>query len=489
MIKHKLRNQIAFTFILMIFLALAAIAVINIFFLQNYYVTQKSEALKDAFEELETTSVDSGEISESLEAFCSENNLSWILTNPTNSVYKYCGQEREIDNLRTLLFGYQTGLIDDNDPKILSETDHYIIQTNHDHYMESDYVELWGTLDNGNSCLIRTPLESIRESAAISNRFFFWVGLVVLVISAILIWLLTMRLTKPISELTEISQRMSDLDFEARYRSRGRNEIDRLGENFNSMSERLESTITELKQANLELERDIKDKIEEEEKRKEFLDNVSHELKTPIALVQGYAEGLRDNVNDDPESMAYYYDVIIDEANRMNQMVRQLLNLEQVESGQDSVTLERFDIGALIRGVVQKSEILVEQQDAKVYLNGFEQTTYVWADEFKIEEVVTNFLTNALNHLDGERVIDIKLQKNGKTAHISVFNTGQPIPEEDIENIWNKFYKVDKARTRSYGGSGIGLSIVKAIMDSHQQAYGVKNYDNGVEFWFELNCD
>ncbi len=487
--KHKLRNQIAVTFIVMIFLALAAIAVINIFFLENYYVTQKSKTLVEAYDELETTQLYNDEISDSLETSSSENNLSWILTNDTNSVYKYCGQEREIDTLRTRLFGYQTGLITNNDPKILEETDQYVIQKNRDETMDSDYVELWGTLANGNSCLIRTPLESIRESAAISNRFFIFVGLVIMLISAVLIWLLTMRLTKPISELTEISQRMSDLDFEARYRSRGRNEIDVLGENFNSMSDRLENTITELKQANLELERDIKDKIQEEEKRKEFLDNVSHELKTPIALVQGYAEGLRDGINDDPESMAYYCDVIIDEAGKMNQMVRQLLNLEQVESGQDSVTLERFDIGALIRGVVQKSDILVQQQNAKVYLRGFEETTYVWADEFKMEEVVTNFFTNALNHLDGERIIEIKLQKIEKTVRISVFNTGEPIPEEDIDHIWNKFYKVDKARTRDYGGSGIGLSIVKAIMDSHKQAYGVKNYDNGVEFWFELSCD
>jgi signal transduction histidine kinase len=114
---------------------------------------------------------------------------------------------------------------------------------------------------------------------------------------------------------------------------------------------------------------------------------------------------------------------------------------------------------------------------------------YVWADEFKTEEVIMNYYTNALNHLDGECVIEIKLEKIDDKVRVSVFNTGEPIPEDSIDHIWEKFYKVDKARTREYGGSGVGLSIVKAIMDSMHQEYGVRNYDNGVEFWFELECN
>lgn len=306
--------------------------------------------------------------------------------------------------------------------------------------------------------------------------------------SGVIILFIANRLMKPISELTSISQRMTQLDFGTKYNSRNRNEIDVLGENFNSMSDQLEKTITALQSANLELEKDIADKIKIDEMRKDFLNNVSHELKTPIALIQGYAEGLKDNINDDPESMEFYCDVIIDESAKMNIMVKQLMSLNQLESGQDSVSIEHFDLMELIRGVVQKSDILLKQHDAAVLFD-CPETVNVYADEFKVEEVVTNFFTNALNHLDDRKTIEIKVHTQDKKAHVSVFNTGQPIPEEDIENIWNKFYKVDKAHTREYGGSGIGLSIVKAIMDSHHQKYGVRNYDNGVEFWFELNCD
>ena len=221
--------------------------------------------------------------------------------------------------------------------------------------------------------------------------------------------------------------------------------------------------------------------------RKEFLSNVSHELKTPIALIQGYAEGLKECINDDPESREFYCEVIMDESSKMNQMVKKLLTLNQLEFGNDVVTMERFDLVSLVKGVIQSASILAQQKEAKLLFNE-EEPVYVWADEFKVEEVVTNYISNALNHLEGDKVIDVKLiHEPGNVIRTTVFNTGKPIPEEDLDKIWIKFYKVDKARTREYGGSGIGLSIVKAIMDSFHQKCGVKNYDNGVEFWFELD--
>jgi signal transduction histidine kinase len=149
--------------------------------------------------------------------------------------------------------------------------------------------------------------------------------------------------------------------------------------------------------------------------------------------------------------------------------------------------MERFDIVTLIRGVLQSMDIMIQQKEAKVIFDP-EESLSVWADEFKIEEVMTNYVSNALHHLDGERQIEIKLTRMGERVKISVFNTGTPIPEEDLPKLWTKFYKVDKARTREYGGSGIGLSIVKAIIERLNQEYGVQNYDNGVEFWFTLDC-
>ena len=299
--------------------------------------------------------------------------------------------------------------------------------------------------------------------------------------------LFSATMPKPIMELAELSQRMANLDFNAKYTSGGENEIGILGGNFNLMSKRLEETITELKRANNQLQKDIEQKEKIEDMRNEFLGNVSHELKTPIALIQGYAEGLKEGINDDPESTEFYCDVIIDEAGKMNRMVKNLLTLNQLEFGTDEVEFERFDIVKLVKGVIASCDILIQQVNANVDFIA-DETAYVWADEFKTEQVVRNYLTNAIHHVGNEKRIEVKIVSMDGKVCVSVFNSGKPIPEEDVPKLWDKFYKVDKAHTREYGGNGIGLSIVKAIMESFHQGYGVKNYDNGVEFWFELDA-
>ncbi len=195
-------------------------------------------------------------------------------------------------------------------------------------------------------------------------------------ISGLFILVITNRITRPISELTKFSEKMSDLDFEARYESQAGNEIDVLGDNFNKMSRKLESTISELKSANNKLQKDIEDKIKIDEMRKEFLDNVSHELKTPIALIQGYAEGLNENISDDPESRAFYCEEIMDEASKMNKLVKNLLTLNQLESGKDAPVMERFDIVSLIRGVLDSMHIMIEQKEATVIFEAQNRCMY-----------------------------------------------------------------------------------------------------------------
>lgn len=350
----------------------------------------------------------------------------------------------------------------------------------------TEYLTMWGNFDNGDIFIMRSPLESIRSAVMIFNRFIGVVGGCVILVSVLLAWYFSKRITEPIMELATLSQKMADLDFDAKYTSGGSNEIGVLGENFNRMSERLEQTISNLKEANYKLQKDIEQKEKRENMRSEFLGNVSHELKTPIALIQGYAEGLKEGVNDDPESREFYCEVIMDEAGKMNRMVKNLLALNQLEFGEDDVQFERFDITSLISGVLQSLDILIEQKEAQVIFR-HKNPVYVWADEFKVEQVVRNYVNNALNHIDGEKVIEIKITQENDMAKITVFNTGTPIPEEDLPHIWEKFYKVDKARTREYGGNGIGLSIVKAIMDSFGKGYGAINHTNGVEFWFELD--
>ena len=482
-IKKSIKARLIVTFVGIVVIAFVLIALSNSFLLERYYVAKKTDAIQDVYEKLNQYDSLTSDKVQSLKSICIEKNISWVILDTNHSeILDY--DSRNANRLYASLFGYITGVAPAKS-STLEETDNYTLEVNRD--MDMDYLDMWGMLDNNNVFLIRLPMAGISDSIQISNMFYLYTGMIVVAISILAIWFLSQRLTKPLEELTDISIRMSNLDFNAKYESCGEDEIGVLGQNFNKMSKELEQTISELKTANNELQKDIEKKERIDDMRKEFLSNVSHELKTPIALIQGYAEGLKECINDEAESRDFYCEVIIDEAAKMNNMVKKLLTLNQLEFGNDQISMECFDLTELVRGVVNSAQLLADQKDAQIL---FVQDTsvYVWGDEFKIEEVVTNYVSNAINHIDGERKIEIKMQRREGHIRLSVFNTGKPIPEEDIDKIWIKFYKVDKARTREYGGSGIGLSIVKAIMESMNQKFGVKNYENGVEFWFELEC-
>ena len=373
---------------------------------------------------------------------------------------------------------------------IISSNDNYTLQKVYDERLGDYYLEIWGTLDNGYSIILRTPIQGIKDNVNISTTLIKYVGGAILVVGIIAAFVVSTYITRPIKQLSNIAERMSEMDFNARYEGSDKGEIGLLGKSMNNMSEKLEQNIAELKKANLELKKDIDKKEKLEIMRTDFLSNVSHELKTPIALIQGYAEGLKEGITDDPESMEFYCDVIMDEANKMNTMVKRLLTLNQIEFGNDEPEMERFDINELIASVADANEIRAGQKNMSIVFDNRNEHNFVWADEYKTEEVLTNYISNALNHCDGKRAIEVRTEKseNGGTITVTVYNSGKNIADEDLERIWEKFYKTDKARTREYGGNGIGLSIVKAIMDSMGQEYGVRNVSDGVEFWFNLDC-
>ena len=380
------------------------------------------------------------------------------------------------------LNGYQIGVDEGN---VLEHNDFYTIQRKEDSEVGLEYLEMWGSLDKDFYFMMRFNVEGVTENVRVCSEFIKYICLAGIVLAVVIVWLISRRVTKPLHELTELSKRMAELDFDAKYTSGGSNEIGQLGEHFNRMSENLEKAYSELLTANNELQQDIQKKQKIDDMRKEFLSNVSHELKTPIALIQGYAEGLAECINDDAESRDFYCEVIMDEASKMNTMVQKLLTLNQLEFGNDKIVMERFDLAMLLKNKIQSITILAQQKEAQISYSG-KDSVYAWGDEFKIEEVITNYLSNALNHVSGAKKIEVRVEQDTEQVRVSVFNTGEQIPEADIGQIWDKFYKVDKARTREYGGSGVGLSIVKAIMESLNQKYGVENRPDGVEFWFTL---
>lgn len=352
------------------------------------------------------------------------------------------------------------------------------------------YVLLSGNLDNGYKLYVRIPISSIKESVKISNNFLYLIGSVTIGIAAIIISYISKRFTEPILELNKIADNMSKLDFSKKYQLKDTNdEIDSLGKSINTMSDKLERTIKQLRDNNIELEKDIEEKSKINEMRTQFISDVSHELKTPIALIQGYAEGLVENVNTDEESRQFYANVILDEANKMDKLVKQLLELTKLEYGKREFNNSDFNIAELVNEIIRKSKVMLEEKEIEVKIKA-EKDYIVNADEFYIEQVITNYLTNAIKNsesINNEKYIEIKIYENKDKIRVSVFNTGEKIEEENLNRIWNRFYKVDSSRNRDNGGTGIGLSLVKAIMNNYHNSYGVQNKYNGVEFYFELN--
>ena len=506
--RHSIKARFAMVFVGLMAFVLIATWCVNNWFLESFYTMDKVATLEKAYTGIDRIVTETEQKGTDIfEYFKSTYDPNRENEGPIQQLFRVLGEKYnmnivlmdsatdqvlisntgERDYLSSRVQGYIFGK---NMPKvsILKTHDNYFIQKTYDKRSDSYYLESWGYFsDNKTIFLMSTPLARIRESVELANRFLAYVGIAALLVGSLFIYFATKKITSPILQLANLSEKMSNLDFDAKYTGQAEDEIGVLGNSMNRLSDTLKETIGQLRTANTELQQDIEEKIKVDEMRKDFIANVSHELKTPIALIQGYAEGLTEGMAEDPESRDYYCEVIMDEANKMNKMVRQLLTLSALEAGNDAPVMDRFDLTDLIRGVINSVGILIQQKEADVHLEDC-GPVYVCADEFKIEEVVTNYLNNALNHLAGEKKIVITVEDNGEEALVTVFNTGNNIPEEDIPNLWTKFFKVDKSHTREYGGSGIGLSIVKAIMDSHRKACGVRNVEGGVEFWFTLDC-
>lgn len=518
--KKSIRYKYTFIFALVITLILLSIWCVNNLFLEDYYISNKARTLKESYEQIDEMLRNNPSLK--LETF-NETEDETVPETPEMAFLRELGEKYNISifiidkktggyltteppNGRVMAMqvkeSYRTNYEEKNEPKererdyapgppfdeteVLSTTEYYTIQKFYNRRFDSSYLQSRGYFSNPDiAFLMSLPLSSIKESVALSNRFFSIISLAGLLLGSIVVFLTTKRIAAPILQLSKLSGQMSNLNFDVRYTGEVDDEIGILGSSMNVLSGKLKETMEELQSANSKLQSDIEQKIKIDEMRKDFVANVSHELKTPITIIHGYAEGLADGMCKDEESRSFYYQVILNESDKMTVLVRQLLNLSNMECGFDQPDMGDFDLTSLISDILASQEVLLKENNVNLEFD-VTQPVYVWADEFKIEEVFNNYLSNALNHLEGERRIKIEITQQEKTVKTTVFNTGKQIPEEDIENLWSKFYKVDKARTRQYGGSGIGLSIVKAIMDSHKRECGVKNKEDGVEFWFEL---
>lgn len=431
-----------FKFIAVLSLAVVLVVLItlalNNWGLKSYYEKQKILSMQEAYEKIDkiVTSDDPqyySKLQEILGEYSEKENLSVAVYDSYTTMIMVSSErdnEYLLQKLRNKLFSET----ENTESRVLKETGNYTITR------EAADIDFFGYCsDNRVMVLMSTPIGGMQNTAEQANRFLIIVGVAALLVGIIAVTFLAGRVSRAYT----------------------------------------------LELENEKLQHDLEEKERQNKIQREFVANVSHELKTPITVIKGYAEGLAEGMCRDDESRSYYAGVIVDETERMHQIVNQLLMLSKIESGQDELEKNDFNICEMIRDIAAEMKLLAEKK--KVTLNVIcPDELIVNADEFKIESVITNYLSNAIHHVNEAGQIEIKAEAEDKDVRVSVFNTGTPIPEEELEHIWEKFYKVDKAHSRTYGGSGIGLSIVKAVMEAHDMPYGVLNHTDGVEFWIKL---
>lgn len=487
----SVRVKLFMTLSLVILLIIIFLILVNNFVLGRFYLYSKRQTLKSVYRTVNDyyNNDKSENFEEKLEQIAIQNNFDILIRNNENvniytsnkDFYSTFGQMNEM----TSRFNIGVG-------ELIEQSDNFVIKKIKDSKNGITYILLSSTLDNGYLLYIRIPISSIQESVKISNNFLYLMAGFAILIAAVIVSYVSRKFTDPILELNDIAKKMSNLDFSHKYRIKDvDDEINNLGRSINVMSDKLERTINQLRNSNIELEKDIEEKSKIDEMRKSFISDVSHELKTPIALIQGYSEGLLENVNTDEESRKFYAEIILDETNKMDKLVKQLLELMKLEYGKRQFNDKKFNIVEVEKEVVRKSKVMLEEKKVKIEFNLSEEIN-VFADDFYIEQVISNYITNAIKHvkeIDGKKVIsivnEVNIEKN--KVRVKIFNTGENIAEEHINRIWNRFYKVDESRNRTDGGTGIGLSFVKAIMNNYGNRYGVTNKDDGVEFYFDLD--
>lgn len=471
----SIRLRLFLTISTVIIIVIFLLILINSVVLEGFYLYSKTKTVKNIYEQINAyynnpnTDIN---IENQLKYMAQKNNLEILIkTNEDTIILTTDIQQAEY--LGRINIHEQ---INKNEckGKIVYQKNNVLIEEGKEENNNLTYMSLSAILDNNYQLYIRTPISSIKESVSISNKVLLIIGGAAIVISAMFASVFSKRFTNPIIELNGIAKKMSNLDFSQKYTVDGSDdEIDNLGKSINSMSDKLEKTIKQLKTYNNELEKDIEKKSKIDDMRKQFISDVSHELKTPISLIQGYAEGLIENVNTDDQSRKYYSEVILDEANKMDKLVKQLLELMKLEYDNRILNNKEFDIVSLIKEVIRKYNIIIQEEGIQVEGN-FDNIINVHADDFYIEQVVTNYITNAIKYSEGidkQRIIKIKIEEIKDKVRVTVFNTGKPIDEDNLQKIWGRFYKIDTSRNREQGGTGIGLAYVKAVMNNYQNDY------------------
>lgn len=460
-------------------------------FFEYFYVNKKRNDLKSDIEKFKASynkTETKDEIAELLEEYEGNSNIKLVIWN-TNGKLTYMSEPQknreEYMSLRELSeFAVQWVQVPEGISALSRQNRTIIVASKGIQNVERKLIAITPDKEKDGIIFAISSIQNVSEASSVINQFYiyFLIGAIVIVIALSFVY--SNMIAKPLVNINRTATKMAKLDFSEKCTVNSNDEIGNVAASLNFLSENLDNALTSLRTANAKLEEDIEKERNLEKMRKEFVASVSHELKTPITLIDGYAVGLKDDIFEGEEK-DFYLDVIIDEARKMGHLVTDMLDLSQLESGNFKLTLEEFNLKELIVLTLKKYETLINEKLVRIETSLIDNIR-VNADYRRMEQVLTNFITNAIRHVDENGTIRVSTVEKGEFISIEVENTGSHMPEEEMDKIWDKFYKLDKSRSRKLGGTGIGLSIVKNILTLHGYGYGVSNTDDGVMFYFEV---
>lgn len=479
--------------------------VFQILFFQKYYISKKidnfTENLKSFSSTISTETLNQEIATEKFKKFDASNNSLSAILNITQFNYHMTNGTLQLDQ-QYMLYAFDKKVNSSIIPLLIKEWIN-TSQSKYHNYIFKDKKTLiyQKTLEDTNYIVGVSPivkngkvdniifslvsLQPVGDAVDTLRSFYVYIYIFAIVLIFILSMLYSIMISKPLVKLKKTASKMTELDFTTVCDVKSKDEIGELGGILNFLSEKLGKTLGELKDSNEKLKADIEKERQLEIMRKEFVAGVSHELKTPLTLISGYAEALKDDIVE-AKDKEFFVDVILDESRKMDYLIKDMLDLSQLETGNLMMNFEEFNICDVLNFVLKKFSINVMEKNVVLETMLCDNCTLVTGDINRIEQVLVNLISNAMKYVSSGGVIKVIIEKIGEELIISVENEGQHIPEEEFEKIWERFYKIDKSRNREALGTGIGLSIVKNILLLHESNFGAINTELGVKFYFSL---
>lgn len=487
----SIRSKLLLTFILLIISLVGIGLLINLFFLETFYIHQKTIKIKNSSQEFKVLyeQKNNNQLISFVDNLEKSHGFSIeVLSSSGITLYSTLKGDRK-EKLRTIddFVDLQPNVSESGMNRLKNELEKktfYVTKTNLKS-IELEFLLVGSKLDQNKILIIRTPITAINESVEIYNYFLIYIGLALLCVGTVIGLIIAKSFTKPILEINNMAKEMTTLSFSSKWNRNRKDELGELGYSMNELSNIISNFIEKLNIKNKSLMNELEEKVKFEKKRRTFISNVSHELKTPITIIQSYTEGLQVGVNQTEEDQQEYLDIIMDEANKMEKMVYDLLNLSTLQNSKMEVHYELVDLNQLVNEMLKLYSLqFTENHIVFQYKQTVKKSAMT--DRIKLVQILSNYINNALTHVNEKKEITIAVNESENTFYLSVFNSGDMIPESELESIWESFYRADLARNRTNGNVGLGLSIVKELAIMIQANVGVHNEENGVSFWIEL---